>query len=647
MKNKLSESIILKLKEAIEDEEILNKSLTVKDMVIEDTGGDVTVAWGSYKEEPLYFSIGCDSIYVYDADERLVKDKEDYVWEDFAEEHKVAMWFGAEGEEPRLYIDTIKQVYKKEIKEHKNKDIIDSLDLFYFNQNILKNGKELKEYVEDNRGGEEDDLPYNERVYKRVKKVEVGGICEHIVTGKQYYYWGKTTNGYIYKDYKAFESGLNTEDICYIPEYGFDGNEILDFDNKYSGDESRFLPVEEAKKQLGKKCYRYIDFYNLANEYVENRVKPYLGEERNYNKLIKYFTEDSFHFVDWQSPDCYYYEIADEMEDEDLNEIINDGLEELQEEEELHEDVAIDNDPDLNREQVNADVDYWTDIDEANIEDVSNAEPIGVYTVSNNMSILVYQIEYDIQDRLLVGDSSNRDKAHWTDLLYDDLDGTGEMVPYFYYGDIRVPMNEVLREEANFKEESNLTESQKEVMIYRYEDPKETIDEDVDAFTLVDKDGKWYYDGVGNNPQFEDKKYALKWSEDEIEYTDYLEEKEEKENKLEESSSFTHTVVINYGPEDISEIDIVVDNYEEVKDKVTKEELDKSIEDDNVDIMNNDLSGEEYIVDIPVYEENGDIKGWIENINHVNGNTYKGTYVEATKLQEAVKAMRNGKERRD
>ena len=104
-----------------------------------------------------------------------------------------------------------------------------------------------------------------------------------------------------------------------------------------------------------------------------------------------------------------------------------------------NEDVAIDNDSDLDTDQVQADVDYWTDVDEANTEDVTDMKPIGVYTVSNNSAIYVYQIEYDIEDRILVGDSSDKTKAKWRDIIYGD----GEA--YFWYGDIKVPFNDVVR----------------------------------------------------------------------------------------------------------------------------------------------------------------------------------------------------------
>lgn len=113
----------------------------------------------------------------------------------------------------------------------------------------------------------------------------------------------------------------------------------------------------------------------------------------------------------------------------------------------LTEDASIDNDPDLNREQVNADVDYWTDVDEANTEDVSGREPVGVYTISNTHVIYVYDIKHDIDDMVLAGDSSDTTKAKWRYINYEDLtdEETGESIPFFYYGDIKVPLNEVVR----------------------------------------------------------------------------------------------------------------------------------------------------------------------------------------------------------
>ena len=122
-----------------------------------------------------------------------------------------------------------------------------------------------------------------------------------------------------------------------------------------------------------------------------------------------------------------------DMTDEEVRSLVSDKLG-------LKESLSeIDNDQDLDADQVQADVDYWTDVDEANTEDVTGMEPIGVYTVSNNMTIQIYQIEYDIEDKVLAGDSSDETKARWRDIIYGD----GEA--YFWYGDIKVPFNEVMR----------------------------------------------------------------------------------------------------------------------------------------------------------------------------------------------------------
>ena len=110
-------------------------------------------------------------------------------------------------------------------------------------------------------------------------------------------------------------------------------------------------------------------------------------------------------------------------------------------------DPAIDNDPDLNPDEVQSEVDYWTDVDNSRTEDVSGREPIGVYTLSNTQAIYVYDIKHDIDDMVLAGDSSDPNTAKWRFINYEDLidEETGETIPFFYYNAIKVPMNEVMR----------------------------------------------------------------------------------------------------------------------------------------------------------------------------------------------------------
>lgn len=57
--------------------------MKVKDFVIEQTGGYVYVAWGSF-EDGTYFSISSDALFVYDADEYAAMDDDNfdgYTWE--------------------------------------------------------------------------------------------------------------------------------------------------------------------------------------------------------------------------------------------------------------------------------------------------------------------------------------------------------------------------------------------------------------------------------------------------------------------------------------------------------------------------------------------------------------------------------------
>lgn len=107
----------------------------------------------------------------------------------------------------------------------------------------------------------------------------------------------------------------------------------------------------------------------------------------------------------------------------------------------------IDNDPDLDTDEIQSEVDYWTDVDKSRTEDVSGREPIGVYTVSNTWGIYVYDIKEGIDDMVLAGDSSDTTTAKWRYINYEDLidEETGETIPFFYYNAIKVPMNEVMR----------------------------------------------------------------------------------------------------------------------------------------------------------------------------------------------------------
>ena len=213
--------------------------------------------------------------------------------------------------------------------------------------------------------------------------------------------------------------------------------------------------INASRKYLDDGCYLLSESTNID---VNNLTKEQLWKLRQEIVLGSLYTHDydnSFG-IDPSAVSNFFDSFIEDAQMDDYGKPNNRKTEEYDNAEDLYnyyrscenpfgeidnmnEDVAIDNDSDLDADQVQADVDYWTDVDDANTEDVSGAEPIGVYTVSNNSAIYVYQIEYDIEDRVLAGDSSDETKAKWRDIIYGD----GEA--YFWYGDIKVPFNEVMR----------------------------------------------------------------------------------------------------------------------------------------------------------------------------------------------------------
>lgn len=88
------------------------KNYKVKEFKIEQTGGYVYVAWGSFTNE-TYFSIGSDGLMVYDEDEYIMLAKQDedetfdlYTWE---QAHLIDMYdFTTD-----TYKAVIKQIYDK------------------------------------------------------------------------------------------------------------------------------------------------------------------------------------------------------------------------------------------------------------------------------------------------------------------------------------------------------------------------------------------------------------------------------------------------------------------------------------------------------------------------------------------------------
>lgn len=108
--------------------------------------------------------------------------------------------------------------------------------------------------------------------------------------GKTYYCKDYTGEGFIFKDEQAFEN--NTDDVCYIPEYGF-----ADLDPAFTIDGEDYYEVKRDN------CYTRKDLEDLYNEWLEDH-KEELEENGEYYPLEFIFGE-----LDWMFPETYLNEL--------------------------------------------------------------------------------------------------------------------------------------------------------------------------------------------------------------------------------------------------------------------------------------------------------------------------------------------------
>lgn len=87
--------------------------------------------------------------------------------------------------------------------------------------------------------------------------------------GKTYYCKDYSGEGFIFKDEQAFEN--NTDDVCYIPEYGF-----ADLDPAFTIDGKNYYEVKKDD------CYTRKDLENLYNEWLENHKDDLDKNGQNY-----------------------------------------------------------------------------------------------------------------------------------------------------------------------------------------------------------------------------------------------------------------------------------------------------------------------------------------------------------------------------
>lgn len=95
--------------------------MKVKEFKIENTGGNIYVAWGSF-EDGTYFAIGNDILNIYDEDEYKAMYNDDYDGYEWQMKHTINGYVYEQDE----YKNIIKQIYNK--YENPNKDFYDLFD---------------------------------------------------------------------------------------------------------------------------------------------------------------------------------------------------------------------------------------------------------------------------------------------------------------------------------------------------------------------------------------------------------------------------------------------------------------------------------------------------------------------------------------
>lgn len=84
--------------------------MIVKDFVIENTGGGIYVAWGSF-ENGNYFAIGDELLMIYDEDEFVAMDSSEYQKDSYTWQLKHTI--DSCSNDDKMYLDVLKQIYDR------------------------------------------------------------------------------------------------------------------------------------------------------------------------------------------------------------------------------------------------------------------------------------------------------------------------------------------------------------------------------------------------------------------------------------------------------------------------------------------------------------------------------------------------------
>lgn len=102
----------------------MKEKMEVKDYIIEYTGGNIYVAWGSFKDG-RYFSIGSDMLFVYDEDEYVAMNDEEYDGYTWEQQHCLAS-YDYTASEYKNVLSQIFETYKS--SEKYRMDLFDAIN---------------------------------------------------------------------------------------------------------------------------------------------------------------------------------------------------------------------------------------------------------------------------------------------------------------------------------------------------------------------------------------------------------------------------------------------------------------------------------------------------------------------------------------
>ncbi len=119
---------------------------------------------------------------------------------------------------------------------------------------------------------------------------------------------GQTDNGFVYKDYEAFKSGLG---ICYISEY-----ELEDLDEKLAGLEARYENSGMTDEEYWDERAEILEHCGETRQSIIDQVRDAFGDDYMLtDEQVEYFAVDVFGLADWA---CIATYLAENFDLDDL-----------------------------------------------------------------------------------------------------------------------------------------------------------------------------------------------------------------------------------------------------------------------------------------------------------------------------------------